>query len=84
MVLADLCLLPPPLGDAEAAALHHHVEIHTVNARGRVVLQAKVDVLIDTKAEVAGGAAETKHNAPGQRHVLDTGSTSRSPSLELI
>ena len=66
VLLADLRLAPPPLGDAEAAALHHHVEIHTVNARGRVVLQTQVDVLIDTETEVAGRAADTEI-ALGQR-----------------
>ena len=63
VVLADLRLAPPPLGDAEATALHHHVEVHTVNARGRVVLQTQVDVLIDTETEVAGSAAGTRQSA---------------------
>ena len=64
VVNADLRLAPPPLGDAEASfALHHHVEVHTVNARGRVVLQTQVDVLIDTETEVAGSAAGTRQSA---------------------
>mmetsp|Transcript_31986 Transcript_31986/g.73561 ORF Transcript_31986/g.73561 Transcript_31986/m.73561 type:complete len:234 (+) Transcript_31986:184-885(+) len=52
--LADAALLLPPHGHAAAPrALHHHVEVHTVDARRRVVLETEIDVLLDAEAEVA-------------------------------
>jgi len=37
------------LSDAEAGTSQHHVEVHSVNSDGGVVLQAQVDVLIYKK-----------------------------------
>jgi len=54
VVLADLALAPSPLGDAGAGARHAAVEVHAVDADGRVVLDAQVDVFRDAEAEVAG------------------------------
>ena len=42
-----------PLGRAETRALEHDVEIHAVNARGGIVLDAEIDVLVDAETEVA-------------------------------
>lgn len=39
--------------DALTRAGHAAVEVHTVNTNGRVVLDAEIDVLADTEAEVA-------------------------------
>ena len=47
---AVLAQLPPP--DAHARALHHHVEIHTVDARVGVILNTEIDVLRDTETPV--------------------------------
>merc|ERR1719326_2112982 len=41
------------LGYAECSSLQHDVEIHAINAGGRVILQAKIDVLVHTKAKVS-------------------------------
>ena len=48
---ARLARLPPR--DAEARPLEAHVEVHAINARRRVVLDAEVDVLRHAEAEVA-------------------------------
>lgn len=40
-------------GNARTGALHAAVEVHTVDTNTRVVLDAEVDVLADTEAEVA-------------------------------
>merc|ERR1719197_1970512 len=48
---ARLARLPPR--DAEARPLQAHVEVHAVDARRRVVLDAEVDVLRHAEAEVA-------------------------------
>merc|ERR1719197_716969 len=48
---ARLARLPPR--DAEARPLEAHVEVHPINARRRVVLDAEVDVLRHAEAEVA-------------------------------
>ncbi len=42
-------------GHAEAGAAEHHIEVHTVDTDGRVVLQTQVNVLLNAEAEVAGG-----------------------------
>lgn len=34
------------LGDTEAGAAQHDVEVHSVDTDGRVVLQAEIDVLV--------------------------------------
>merc|ERR1719329_1124553 len=47
---AVLAQLPPP--DAHASTLHDDVEIHTVDTRVGVVLDAKIDVLRDTETPV--------------------------------
>ena len=46
-----LAQLPPP--DAHARALHHHVKVHTVDARVGVILNTEIDVLRDTEAPVS-------------------------------
>ena len=40
-------------GDSLASAGEDNVEVHTVDAGGGVILDAEIDVLIDTEAEVA-------------------------------
>ena len=50
---AELALAAAAAGDALAAAGHAAVEVHAVDADGRVVLDAQVDVLADAEAEVA-------------------------------
>ena len=45
-----LAQLPPP--DAHARALHHHVKVHTVDARVGVILNTEIDVLRDTETPV--------------------------------
>ncbi len=58
-LLADLLEVAEAVGldlaaaDSLAGASQHHVEVHAENTRGRVVLKAEIDVLIDTEAEVA-------------------------------
>jgi hypothetical protein len=59
----DPRLAAAPLRHPVPAPLHHHVEVHTVNARVRVVLQPQVDVLINPEAEVARGAAKNTPTA---------------------
>jgi hypothetical protein len=41
-------------GDTLTRTGHADVEVHAVNTDGRVVLDAEIDVLADTEAEVAG------------------------------
>jgi len=53
VAVADLALRAAALGDALTRSCHAAVEIHAVNANGRVVLDAKIDVFADAKAEVA-------------------------------
>lgn len=40
-------------GDALTRAGHAAVEVHAVDTNGRIVLDAEIDVLADTEAEVA-------------------------------
>ena len=42
-------------GNAVAWALENNIDIHTVDTDVSVVLKTKIDVLLDTEAEVAGG-----------------------------
>lgn len=42
-----------PSGDAVSRAGQHHVKVHAEDAHMRVVLDAQIDVLLDTKAKVA-------------------------------
>jgi len=53
---ASLVLLA---GDAVTGTGHHNVEVHAVNADGGVVLDAQVNVLLDTETEVAGSREVT-------------------------
>jgi len=39
-------------GHTVSRAGQHNVEVHAINANARVILDAQIDVLIDTKAEV--------------------------------
>ena len=48
-----LAVLPP--GNSVAWPLEDDVDIHTVDTDIPVVLKTKIDVLLDTEAEVAGG-----------------------------
>merc|ERR1711924_469111 len=41
-------------GHIETCTLEDNVEVHTVNTSLRIVLQAKIDMLVDTESEVAG------------------------------
>lgn len=50
--VADTGLAELPPVHALASTLHDDVEIHTVNARVRVILDAKIDVLGDTETPV--------------------------------
>lgn len=49
----DTALAAAATADALTRARHAAVEVHTVNADGGVVLDAKIDVLADAEAEVA-------------------------------
>jgi hypothetical protein len=40
-------------GDSLASAGEDNVEVHAVNTSGGIILDTKIDVLIDTEAEVA-------------------------------
>lgn len=51
---ADTALHPAAAGDAVTGAGHAAVEVHAVDTDGGVVLDAEIDVLADTEAEVAG------------------------------
>lgn len=42
-------------GDAASGALKDNEEVHTVDTNGRIILNAKIDVLLDTETKVAGG-----------------------------
>lgn len=53
MTCTDLALCPPALRNPFAGASHAAVEVHAINANGRVVFDAQVDMLADTEAEVA-------------------------------
>ena len=50
----DGALASPAAGDTLTRAGHAAVEVHTVDTNTGVVLDAQVDVLADTEAEVAG------------------------------
>ena len=54
VAVADAALHPAAVSDAVAGAGHAAEEIHAVDTDGGVVLDAKIDVLADTEAEVAG------------------------------
>ncbi len=43
------------LGNAEAGAGQHDVEVHAEDTSLRIVLQAEIDVLSNAETEVAGG-----------------------------
>lgn len=49
---ADSALAAAATGDALAGTGHAAVEVHTVDTDRRVVLDAEIDVLVDTEAEV--------------------------------
>lgn len=49
VLLADLALAVLTTRNAEARALQHHVEVHTVDTGGGVVLDTQIDVLVDTE-----------------------------------
>merc|ERR1712150_345199 len=51
--VADPLPAPPPLGDASAGAVEDDEEVHTEDTDRGVVLDAQVDVLLDTEAEAA-------------------------------
>lgn len=54
VLVADAALHPAAAGDAVTGAGHAAVEVHAVDTDGGVVLDAEIDVLADTEAEVAG------------------------------
>ena len=51
--LADAVPLGPAVGDAVTGSLEDDGEVHSENTRGRVVLNSEINMLIDTKSEVA-------------------------------
>jgi hypothetical protein len=51
--LADVGLLLAAAGNTVAGLAEHDVEVHTENTSSSVVLDAQVDVLVDTETEVA-------------------------------
>lgn len=53
LVVANLRAAAFAAGDAASGAGQHDVEVHAIDTDLRVVLDAQVDVLVDTKAEVA-------------------------------
>ena len=50
---ADAAGLPSALGDVHAGPAEDDVEVHAVDADGRVVLDAQVDVFLDAETEVS-------------------------------
>ena len=52
--VADAALSDLAAGDAGTGAGQTNEEVHAVNAGGGIVLDTKVDVLVDAEAEVAG------------------------------
>merc|ERR1719340_28734 len=50
---ADPPSLAAPVTDVHAGPSHHHVEVHAVDTNTRVVLDARIDMLLDTEAEVS-------------------------------
>ena len=54
VLVADAALHPAAAGDAVTRAGHAAVEVHAVDTDTGVVLDAEIDVLADTEAEVAG------------------------------
>lgn len=53
VAVANASALALAVCDALTAATEDHVEVHTVNASGGVVLDTEIDVLADTEAEGA-------------------------------
>lgn len=56
VAVAHLALGVLAASHAGTWAVQHHVEVHAVNTGGGVVLDAQVNVLLNTEAEVAGSA----------------------------
>ena len=50
---ADASRLPPAVAHVGAGSAQHDVEVHAIDADRRVVLDAKIDVLLDPEPEVA-------------------------------
>jgi len=53
VVETDNTTLPLLAADTESSTAQHDKEIHTVNASVRVVLEAQINVLVDTESKVA-------------------------------
>ena len=53
MTCAHLALRPPALRNPLAGACHAAIEVHAVDANGRVVFDAQIDMLANTEAEIA-------------------------------
>ena len=51
--LADLSTGVLSLGDSATRSLEDDVEVHTENTGGGIVLDTKIDMLLDTETEVA-------------------------------
>lgn len=51
---ADTALALAPLGHAISRPVQHDVEVHSVDTRRRVVLDAQINVLRDSETKVAG------------------------------
>lgn len=90
MLESDLAGLDPPVGHVEAGAAQHDVEVQAVNADRRVVLDAQVDVFLDSEAEVAGGgevvAAQLvlAHLQAALQDLLGLGATDRAVDGDLL
>ncbi len=53
--LADAALLGSAVGNSVTGTLEHDGEIHAENTSGGVILNSEINMLIDTKSEVAYG-----------------------------
>ena len=50
---ADTSSLPPAVAHVCARSAQHDVEVHAIDADGGIILDAKIDVLLDAEPEVA-------------------------------
>jgi hypothetical protein len=53
VLLADAALLVLAAGDAATRSRQDHIKVHAVNPDRRIVLDAEINVLLDTESEVA-------------------------------
>ena len=87
VLLANLLLLLAAAGNAVTRALQHDVEIHTVDTRGRIVLDTEINVFGDTEAEVTRGTKvllEKLKLLPLEAALLWTSKTKTLRSVSLL